>query len=105
MYKTNFNKAVHYLGNHYILCNNIVNVDLESIYENFTSTPEDDEFPEIYQWYISDCSDSDVKYLTEHFPGVLFTYSEKLELWILCVTHYGTSWNYVDWYTDLDIKA
>lgn len=65
--------------------------------------PEDDkddtcEYDEIFQWLITDCSESDVKYLRETF-GLLFTYSDLLDCYILCVTHYGTGWDYVYWST------
>ena len=53
---------------------------------------------EIYQWYITDCSKWDVEYLIKTF-GLLFTYSDLLDCYILCATHFGTGWDYVDWYT------
>lgn len=53
---------------------------------------------EIFQWYITDCSEDDVNYLIESF-GLIFTYSDLLDCWILCVTQYGTNWYYCDWYT------
>jgi hypothetical protein len=57
---------------------------------------EDDEgnIRDIYQWYLTDCSESDVEYLEKTF-GLLFTYSDNLDLYILCVDHFGTSWDYV----------
>lgn len=55
---------------------------------------------EIFQWFLTDCSEGDVEFLRKHF-GLLFTYSDKLDLYVLCVTHYGTSWDYVEWETDL----
>lgn len=66
--------------------------------------PEDEkdndgqEYREIFQWFLTSCSEWDVKYLRETF-GLLFTYSNLLDLYVLCVTHYGTSWDYVDWTT------
>ena len=78
------------------MCNNIVEID-NSIFDNMRFSLYDEEThesDEIYLWFISDCSDSDVKYLEETF-GLLFTYSDLLECYILCVNHYGTSWNYV----------
>lgn len=67
---------------------------------------DDDEYeapekPEIFQWFITDCSEWDVKFLREHF-GLLFTYSDLLDCYILCVTHYGTAWDYVHWSTDIE---
>lgn len=53
---------------------------------------------EIYQWYVTDCSKWDMEYLRDTF-GLLFTYSDLLDCYILCVTHFGTSWDYVDWHT------
>lgn len=53
---------------------------------------------EIYQWFITDCSEWDMKYLRDTF-GLLFTYSDLLDCYILCVTHWGTGWDYVDWHT------
>ena len=57
------------------------------------------EIGEIFQWFVTDCSEFDVNYLREHF-GLLFTYSNLLECYVLCVDHYGTSWDYVEWTTD-----
>lgn len=53
---------------------------------------------DIFQWFITDCSESDMEYLRDTF-GLLFTYSNLLDCYILCVTHFGTGWDYVDWQT------
>lgn len=92
---TTYSQAVYGLHNDFVLCNNIVNID-ESIWDNmrFNYYDEDDNPIEIYQWYITDASQSDVEYLEKHF-GLLFTYSDKLDCYILCVDHCGTSWNHV----------
>ena len=92
---TTYAEAVNWLHNSYVLCNSIVEVD-ESVYYNaeFDMEDEDGNYTEIFQWYISDCTQSDVEYLKKHF-GLLFTYSDKLDCYILCVDHFGTSWNYV----------
>lgn len=93
---TTYSEAVNWLHNDFVLCNNIPDVD-ESIWDNmrFSSYDEEtDSYTEIYQYYITDASESDVEYLEKHF-GLLFTYSEKLDCFILCVDHCGTSWNYV----------
>lgn len=116
MYYTNYNVAIHWLGNNYIMCNELPNFD-DSLWENieynkiiedkdeydneYDNDYNDEEIPEIFQWFISDCTESDVKYLTEYFPDLLFTYSNKLDLYVLCVTHYGTSWDYIGCYTIL----
>ena len=95
-YGTNYRVATQWLHNSYILCNEIVEKDF-SVYENVRFPLEDEEtgeMTEIYQWFLTDCSESDVQYLEETF-GLLFSYSGLLDLYILCVPHYGTSWDYV----------
>ena len=93
--KTTYSEAVKWLNNSLVLCNNITEVD-PSIYENmyFDYFDENDEPIDIYQWYITDCNQSDVKYLTKYFD-LKFAYSDLLDCYILCVDHCGTSWNYV----------
>lgn len=39
-----------------------------------------------------------LEYLEKTF-GLLFTYSDLLDKYILCVDHFGTSWDYVEWTT------
>ena len=93
---TTYSEAVHWLHNSLVLCNNIPEVDI-SIYENMRFSDYDEDtnsYTEIFQWYITNCNTSDVEYLEKHF-GLLFTYSDKLDCYILCVDHYGTSWDYV----------
>lgn len=50
---------------------------------------------EIFQILLSDCSDDDVKFLTDHFPDLLFIHGVKIDNWFLCVDHFGTAWDYV----------
>ena len=78
-----------------LLCNNIINVD-ESVYDNMDFSfydEENDYYIDIYQWYLCDVSNDFKEELKEY--GLLFSYSDELELDVLCVDHYGTSWNYV----------
>lgn len=98
-YSTTYRCAVEWLNTNLVLCNKITEIDF-SVYENIRGGYDDDT--EIYQWFITDASDDDVEWLEEHF-GLLFTYSELLDKWILCVTHWGTGWDYV--MIDTDIKA
>lgn len=105
-YTTNYKVATSWLHNSLILCNNIVEKDL-SVYDNMRFSnydEEDDTYTDIYQWFLTDCSESDVEYLEEHF-GLLFSYSDLLGLYILCVDHYGTGWDYVSCDTDLEYAA
>ena len=126
MYSTNYSVAVNWLHNDFILCNNIPEID-PSVFDNmrFSLYRDDDDQDddednyddekdtpsyelhhpdcdrEIFQWYLTNCSDEDVAFLEEHF-GLLFTYSDTLELYVLCVDHFGTSWSYVHCDTDLE---
>lgn len=102
---TSYKIATHWLHNNLILCNTIAEID-QSIWDNcrFDMFNEHDEPIDIYQYYLTDCSESDVEYLEEHF-GLLFTYSDELGLYVLCVNHWGTSWDYVDVDTDLEYAA
>ena len=96
---TTYSKAVDWCGNNIVLCNNVPEID-PSIWDYFEGDylenegTEDERYREIYQWYITDCSQSDVEWLIKNFD-LIFTYSEKLDCYILCVDHYGTSWSYV----------
>ena len=93
---TTYKEAANWLGNSFILCNNIAEVD-QSIYDNMRFNYYDEDtnsYNEIFQYYITDASQSDVEYLEKHF-GLLFAYSEMLDCFILCVNHLGTRWNYV----------
>lgn len=131
MYSTNYYVAAHWLNNSLILCNNITDVD-PNIYENcrFSLFRDDDDQDdddedgeaedyretdpfglqhpdsdrEIFQWYLTDCSESEVEFLEEHF-GLLFTFSDVLDLFVLCVDHFGTNWKYVHHDTDLENAA
>lgn len=96
-YGTNYRVATQWCNNSYVLCNNITTVD-PSIFDNarFSFWEDEDETTcrDIYQWFITDASESEVDYLEGTF-GLLFTYSELLDCFILCVDHFGTAWNYV----------
>ena len=96
LFYTTYSEAIKWLHNDFVLCNNIVNVD-DSIYDNMRFSyydDEDDSYIDIYQWFITDCNKGDVEFLEKYF-GLLFTYSDKLDCYILCVDHWGTSWDYV----------
>jgi hypothetical protein len=94
-YGTNYRVATQWRNNSLILCNDIVEKD-PSVIDNALFAWDDEETGEvdIYQWFLTDCSHDDVMYLKETF-GLLFTYSDLLDLYILCVAHYGTAWDYV----------
>lgn len=104
---TDYFTAVHWCNNNFILCNNIANID-NSIFENARFDFYDEEagtYTEIYQYFITDCSESDVEFLEENFPDLLFTYSDMLECYILCVDHFNTMWKDVETETKLEYAA
>lgn len=92
--QTTYYIATHWLWHSYVLANNITQDT--SIFDNFRFDfyDEDGEPMEIYQWYITDANESDVAWLERTF-GLLFTYSELLDCFVLCVPHFGTGWDYV----------
>ena len=79
-----------------VLCNNICDIDC-SVYDN--ETYYETNTPEIYQFYL--CHVSDYEKEQAEKAGLIFSYSDKLECDVLCVDHYGTSWDYV--LTDCEI--
>lgn len=85
-----YKDAVEYMHNNFILCNNITEID-EFIWDNCELCNIDEEF---YQYFLTDCSKDDAERLHKWF-GLNFLYSEKLDLYILAVDHFGTSWNYI----------
>lgn len=95
-FMTNYLVAVNWLGNSRVMCNNIPKVD-PSVWDNmrFSLELEDGYTRDIFMWYITDCDDREVEFLEKNF-GLLFTYSDLLERWILCVDHYGTNWGWVE---------
>lgn len=94
----NYFDAVHYLGNAFIMCNDISKIDPDFYSDDYLGPwyDEQDEdgdavTPYIYQIFLSDCSLSDATYLADRF-GLLFQYSPLLDVWCLCVPHFGTMW-------------
>ena len=73
-----------------VLCNNITEID-NSIWDNMGEFDDDDL--EMYQYYLCDLSSYERETLKEY--GILLSYSDMLDLDVLCVEHYGTSWDYV----------
>ena len=84
----------------YILNNNIINAaDDYEIYCGVDYDEETDTYSNIYQWYIIPENAAD--YFAEYTDEIVY-YSELLDIYLLAVTHYGTSWDYV--LTSYEIK-
>ena len=73
-----------------VLCNNITEID-SSVWDNMGEFDDDDL--EMYQYYLCDLSSYERETLEEY--GIILSYSDMLDLDVLCVEHYGTSWDYV----------
>lgn len=57
---------------------------------------ENDEYIDIYQYYLIDIDEYTIEKLNElNCKDVIIAYSEKLEEYVLMVDHFGTSWDYV----------
>lgn len=67
-----------------ILCNEIASRPIELIHG------EIEDGDEIFQWYLV----SNPSFAMEHSEELIF-YDAELDLYILGVTHFGTSWDYV----------
>lgn len=80
---------VNYFIGDYVLCNNIVNID-ESVYMNMENCEED---VEIYQYYLCNIGQWDREQGLK--AGLILSYSDMLDCDVLCVDHFGTSWDYV----------
>ena len=94
--KTTYADAVSSIGN-MVLCNDIIKLDDDVFIENVCeATSEGDSFMDVYQYFITDCSDGDVDYLRRRYE-LRFAWCEKLSVWVLLVTHCGTMWSGVDW--------
>lgn len=85
-----YRDASKYFYNSLILCNNIVDVD-DAIFENCKLCNAKQDY---YQYFLTDCSQDDAEKLHQWF-GLNLLYSGKLGLYILCVEHWETSWDYV----------
>ena len=78
-----------------LLCNNICEVD-SSVYDNMGFNyydEENDYYIDIYQWFLCSVDELTKSELKKY--GLLFSYSDVLDLDVLCVDHFGTSWDYV----------
>lgn len=84
----------YYIGD-MVLCNNIIEID-PSVWDNMQISEMaeySEEYPEIFQYYLchlTEWEEEDAKK-----AGLLLSYSNKLDCDVLCVTHWGTSWDYV----------
>ena len=91
-------KNLFYKDDSLILCNNITE-DYEELelLSGYDYDEENEEYIDIYQYYIID--DDTAKRLQE--INEIVYYHNRLDIYILGVSHFGTSWSYV--LTDLKL--
>ncbi len=84
----------HYINNGLILNNDIMKETFEigywEIWNGEDYNEEEDYYKDIYQYYIIDECDADR--LADDTNELIY-YNEKLNLYLLGVTHFGTPWN------------
>lgn len=91
-YKT----IVDYFIGDIVLCNKVAEID-DSIFENieydYKKYGELMENFDIYQYYLCNLSDWEKERAIRF--GLIVSYSDTLDCDVLCVDHFGTSWDYV----------
>ena len=98
-FESNYKIFASFIGDK-VLCNNIANID-SSVYDNarFDWIKTDEEGNEreieVCQWFILGAQEWEIELAQKDFPEALFTYSDMLDCFILCVDHWGTSWESV----------
>lgn len=98
-----------------VLCNNIIDIDTsiydniengtyymdyttgeektEEEYQNDTTGKIDIYYSDIYQYYLCNLNEYNKEFLFN--AGFIISYSDMLECDVICVDHFGTSWDYV----------
>jgi len=94
-----FRTAVRWGDASLVILNKITEIDpdFDPYIDFYESEDNDEESPEFYQYYITDLSDDSAEWSKKVFPDLTLVFSELLDAWILCVSHYGTSWDYLYW--------
>ncbi len=82
--------AIRWGGNDYIKLDCLMNLD-PSIWDNMRNY-NDKEIAEIY---LTDCTVYEVERLEKSFSGLIFSFSNLLNKFVLMVDHCGTAWDSV----------
>lgn len=68
----------------------------QALNDNIEEIEESVDFPDIYQYYLTSVNEHDLKYNKEYLKTALsFVWCETLQLYVLCVYHFGTPWGCV----------
>lgn len=81
-----------------VLNNNIVSVGQWDLYCG-KETDEDGEPYEVYQYFIISKEGAEI---LRGWTDEIVYYNDELDMYLWCITHYGTSWDYV--LTDIKIE-
>ena len=90
---TDYYTAAHWCGDGLVLVNNIGEIDPNFYDENADLFVENEfgDYPDYYQFFITNWSSSDVDYLRRTFD-LKIGYTPLLDCFVLFVDHYGTTW-------------
>lgn len=85
---------INYFVDDYILNNDVINyeVDYWELYSGRDYDEEDDYYYDIYQYFM--ISEDDARRLADNTNEIIY-YNSNLNIYLLGVTHFGTSWTYV----------
>ena len=87
------NKNDHPKKKTYIYINYRIENEINEINDQIEELEnEQDNEPEVYQWFIID--DWGARLLQQETNEIVY-YNETLDIYLWGVTHFGTSWNYV----------
>lgn len=103
--KISYRRLIEYLFSDMILCNDITKLfyaDINGEYNEISpeiGTDYDEEngdYIDIYQYFIVDFPNFNLDFMNKYCQNeIILYYSELLDLYILGVDHFGTSWDYV----------
>lgn len=96
--KISYKTLVNKLFDNMILCNNISSVLYDKMELEIGSdyNEEIEEYEDIYQYFIVDFSDWAYDKMKEFLQDeIILYYVNELDIYVLGVAHFGTSWDYV----------
>lgn len=107
-YQIDYLSAVRWLNRDLIMINDDIfriDPDFEDPFiESCDGNPR-----EIFQRFITNFTEDEIEWMNKYFPEVYFAHSEVLDKYILCVDHWGTSWDYcwtecrLEWLQDANL--
>lgn len=97
--KISYKTLIDYLFTDMILCNNIDKADAY-LFDNVVSgglyDEDNDTYTDIYQYFIVDMHKCSYDFIEKYLQNnIILFYSDVLDVHVLGVDHFGTSWSYV----------